>query len=100
MLYGCVIKYTGIDVALSSSGELEDTKNAVAGTSDAASNKQSENSVERSEEDDSHSLVDSMPLSAARAKKTHSMATALDGIRLKCTRCYREQEVMLINKER
>ncbi len=84
---------------------MENTKNGAAGASDAARTKQleaynDENSVERSEEDDSQSLVDSTPLSTAGNKKTHSMATALDGIRLKCAKCYREQEVILINKKR
>ncbi len=98
MLCGWVIKCTGLDDASSSSGEVENTKNGAAGASDAASTKQleadnDENSVKRSEADESQSL------STAENKKTHSMATALDGIRLKCTKCYREQEVILINKK-
>lgn len=58
----------GLQDGASGSGEMVDTKNGVAGT-DEASNMQAEtdhdeNSVERSEEDDSQSLMDSMPPSA------------------------------------
>lgn len=68
MLIGCVIKYTGLQDGASGSREMDDTKNGVAGT-DKASNKHTEadndeRSVERSEKDDSLSLVDYMPPSA------------------------------------
>ncbi len=61
-------KYTDLQDSASGSGEMDDTRNDVAET-DVASNTQAEtdhneNSVERSEEDDSQSLVDSMPPSA------------------------------------
>ena len=102
LLIGGVIKRAGLKDDASCSGEVEDSKNVGAGTSEVACNEQSEtnndeNSDKRSDDDDSQSVVDSMPHSSAENEKAHSMATALDGIRLKCAKCNREQEVIFIN---
>ncbi len=61
-------KYTDLQDSASGSWEMDDTSNGIAGT-DVASKTQAgrdnyEKSVERSEENDSQSLVDSMPPSA------------------------------------
>ena len=102
ILTSSVIKYTDLQDDAQSIGDAEDTNNVVTGPSDEPSNKESEEDNQEhgveagSEENDSQNPINALPRSAEGNRKTHSMATSLDGTRLKCTRhgCNEEQEVI------
>lgn len=69
------------------------------GESDEPSNSEETNNnadsvFERAEENASHFAVDARPPSPSENTKTHPLATALDGTRLKCTTCKEEQGVI------
>ena len=97
-----MIKYTDLQDDAQSIGDAEDTNKFVSGPSDEPSNEESEEDNQEhgveagSEENDSQIPINVLPSSAEENRKTHSMATSLDGTRLKCTRhgCNEEQEVI------
>lgn len=96
-----MINHAGLQDDASTSGEVEEANN-VAGEvtdeprSDEGAYHNGDVRFERTEENALQLAVDSRSPSPQEHTKTHSVATALDGTRLKCTTCKGEQGVISV----